>query len=248
MGNFIKWIGGTLGWAAGGPIGAIIGFAIGSLIDTMQTGTPTFREYRRTDFNRPQTTRNDFYISLLTLSALVMKADDKVMRSELNFVKKFLTQQFGETEAGRQLQLLRQILEQEFEPEGVAQQVRHYMEYPSRLQLLHYLYGVAAADGYVSPPEAEMISRIALGMGIRAADASSVQAMFVKDTGAAYRILELQTNSTDDEVKVAYRKMAMKYHPDKVAHLGEEVQKAANAKFRELNEAYETIKKERGMA
>ena len=71
--------------------------------------------------------------------------------------------------------------------------------------------------------------------------------MFVKDTGSAYKILEISPDASDEEVKKAYRELAKKYHPDKVAHLGEEVKRAAEEKFTRLNAAYEAIKEERGM-
>ena len=60
-------------------------------------------------------------------------------------------------------------------------------------------------------------------------------------------VLGISPSATDDEVRTAYRKMAMKNHPDKVATLGPDVQKAAAEKFRQVQEAYESIKKERGM-
>jgi DnaJ like chaperone protein len=71
--------------------------------------------------------------------------------------------------------------------------------------------------------------------------------MFVKDTDSAYKILEIEPNATNEEVKKAYKKMAVKYHPDKVSHLGEDVRKAAEEKFQNLNAAYNEIKKQRGI-
>jgi DnaJ like chaperone protein len=84
-------------------------------------------------------------------------------------------------------------------------------------------------------------------MGISEKDFESIKAMFFKDTKSAYKILEITPDASDEELKKAYRKMAIKYHPDKVSHLGEDVQKAAKEKFQQLNAAYEAIKKERGL-
>jgi len=247
MAKFLKWLGGGIGWAAGGPIGAILGFALGSMIDGMQSGKYEYQPHTRPNFNKPQTTQNDFIISLLMLSASVMKSDQRVLRSELDFVKRFLLQQFGEAESERQLLILRELLKQEYDLHQVGRQIKQYMEYPSRLQLMHFLFGLAAADAQVHAAEMQVITNISMILGIQRSDFESIKAMFVKDTTSAYRILEVTPDATEEELKKAYRKMALKYHPDRVAHLGEDVQKSANAKFQELNSAYEQIKKERGI-
>ena len=117
-----------------------------------------------------------------------------------------------------------------------------------RLQLLHYLFGLAKSDGQVDGLEATAIRRIALDLGISEKDYESIQAMFYKDVAHAYKVLEIDHTASDDEIKKAYRRMAVKYHPDKVRDLGEAHQKAAQEKFIKVQEAYEAIKKERGMA
>ena len=117
----------------------------------------------------------------------------------------------------------------------------------SRLQLLHFLYGVSQADGKVRPEEVRVIEEIAGYLGISSEDMTSIRNMFYADTNSAYKILEVDPSVSDDEVKKAYRKMANKYHPDKVAYLGEDIRKAAGEKFRKVKDAYETIKKDRGM-
>jgi len=247
MAKFLKWLGGGIGWAAGGPIGALLGFALGSMIDGMQSGVYEYEPQQRTNFNTPQTTPNDFILSLLILASVVMKSDQKILKSELDFVKRFLLQQFGESEAERQLLILRELIKKEYDLQQVGLQIKQYMEYPSRLQLMHFLFGLAAADAQVHTTELELISRIAGILGISNSDFESIKAMFVKDTTSAYRVLEITPDASDDELKKAYRRMALKYHPDRLAHLGEDVQKAANTKFQELSAAYDKIKKERGI-
>ena len=234
-----KWIGGGLGWAFGGPIGAILGFAFGSMFDGMQSGK---YEYR------PGTTqRGDFNVSLLILSAAVMKADNRVTKSELEYVKAFLIRQFGPQTGQEQLMALREILKQDFNVGDVSRQIGHYMDYSSRLQLLHYLFGLSGADGHTHPKEVDLIEVIASYLGIRKPDLNSIKAMFVKDVNSAYQILEITPDANEEEIKKAYRKMAVKYHPDKVAHLGDDVKKAATDKFQEVQAAYEEIKKQRGI-
>lgn len=243
MTEYAKWIGGGLGWVLGGPIGAVLGFIFGSMFGSMQSGE---FEYSTTE-QKPPTQAGDFSISLLILSAAVMKADGKVVKSELDFVKKFLLQYFSENDAKQKLLLLKEFLNQALDLTGICSQIRRFMSYAEKLQLLHYLFGVALADGHEHPNEIAIIHQISGLIGVAESDLKSIQSMFIKDTGYAYRVLDVSPDATDEEVKKSYRKMALKYHPDKVAHLGEEIQKAAKEKFQELNAAYETIKKQRGM-
>jgi DnaJ like chaperone protein len=246
MTKYGKWVGGGLGWAIGGPIGALLGFAIGTMFDQtriemVKSDGPAGQPYRH------HTTTSDFTMSLLVLSAAVMKADGKVLKSELDYVKTFLSRQFRDSEVQRLLPMLRDILNKEIQVRQVCEQIRYNMEHPLRLQLLHYLFGIAKADGHVSDVEAKLISDISGYLGINEKDHASIQAMFYKDTNAAYKILEIEENATDADVKKAYRHMATKYHPDKLNHLGEDIKKAATEKFQKVQDAYETIKKQRGM-
>ncbi len=246
MKKYAKWIGGGLGWAFGGPIGAILGFAVGSMIDGTSSATgdgPRTARARRTSYG--YTTANDFVISLLVLTAAVMKADGKVVKSELDYVKKFLITQFGERKAQDQILLLRDILNQNTDVRAVCLQIKQNMEHPLRLQLLHYIFGLAAADGKLDITEVRVIENIASYLGISSKDYLSIRAMFGHDTQSAYNILEIDESADEKTVKKAYRKMATKYHPDKVSHLGDEFQRAAKEKFQKVQEAYETIKKQR---
>ena len=116
-----------------------------------------------------------------------------------------------------------------------------------RVQLLHYMFGIAKADGDVSPSEINVISRIADMLGVSRQDFESVKNMFYRNVDSDYKVLGVETDATDEEVKKAYRKMAIKFHPDKVAQMGEEYQKGAKEKFQKIQESYEAIKKRRGM-
>ncbi len=248
MGKYGKWIGGGLGWALGGPIGGILGFALGSIVDGMQAGKYAYDQASSTKGERVRrTTGGDFAVSLVVLSAAIMKADGKVVKAELDYVKSFFFRQFGKERAEQYLLLLRDTLKQSINLLEVCVQIRNNMDYASRLQLLHYLFGIAMADGVGHQDELSVIEQAAHHLGIRHREFLSVKAMFVKDVDAAYKILEISSDATDEEVKKAYRRMAVKYHPDKVSHLGEEVQKAAKEKFQKLNEAYLNIKKQRGI-
>lgn len=236
-GRYAKWVGGGLGFVFGGPIGAILGVALGSMLDGMESGKYAYRG----------TPRGDFALSLLVLSAAVMKADQKIMKSELDYVRSFFLRQFGPDEGSRLISMLREILKQDINVPEVSTQVGQYMDYSVKLQMLHYLFGIASSDALYHPDEVQVIENISQYMGISQADYQSVKAMFVKNPGWAYDVLEITSSATNEEVKKAYRELAKKHHPDKVGHLGEDVRRAATEKFQKINAAYEEVKKQRGM-
>ncbi len=238
MSQWNKWIAGALGWAMGGPIGGIIGFALGAI---SEDATKNYKG------GTAAALPNDFSAALLVLCAAVMKADNQLMKTELDFIKQFFIRQFGVEATKQRMLLLREILKQPIPLAEVCEQIKHNIDSSSRLQLLHLLFGIAAADGQVNEDEIKLLKEIAWRTGINERDYMSLQNMFVRDTDSSYKILEIEKASTEEEVKKAYRRMAMKYHPDKVHHLGPEYQKDAQEKFKKINEAYEQIKKERGM-
>lgn len=247
MGFFTKLILTGLGWAFGGPIGGIIGYALGSLFSS--NNPRVIRSEVNEHFGNTEEKR-DFNVSLLVLSAAVMKADGGVKKSELDYVKRFFLQNFGQARAENYIKMLRDILDKDYNIYDVSRQVGQHMDYSTRLQLLHYLFGIAAADGDVTTPECDVIHTISMYMGVSEMDYQSIKAMFVKEVNAsenAYKILGIDPSATDEEVKKAYREMAKKNHPDLVSNLGEEVHEAAEKKFQEINQAYETIKKQRGL-
>ena len=238
-----KWIGGFLGWVALGPIGGLLGFLFGSAFD----GLSGVKVETHTAYS-PSEQRNSFLVSLLVLSAAVIKADGKTLQSELDYVKDFVRRNFGDAAVPEAMRMLNEFTRQDVNIYSVGPQIARFMNYSQRLQLFHYLAQLAMADGQFDKKEKSVLEAIGATIGLGGADINSVIAMFYKETSSAYTVLEVSPSATDDEVRAAYRKMAMKNHPDKVATLGPDVQKAAAEKFRQVQEAYEAIKKERGMA
>ena len=241
MGMFGKWLGGGLGFAMGGPIGGLLGFILGSVIDST-TDQPSDYPSRST-----RTAQGDFGMSLLVLVAAVMKADGAVVKSELDFVKQFFVRQFGSESAKEAVLLLKDILKQDIQVRDICVQISRNMDYSSRLQLLHLLFNVSLADGKINKSEIDLIEKMSGALGINSSDFISIRNMFIPETDSSYKILEIEPSATNDDVKKAYRKMAMKYHPDKVSHLGDDFRKSADEKFKKVNEAYEKIKKERNL-
>lgn len=242
-----KWLTGGLGWAFGGPIGGLLGFMLGALIDEAAVDDPPRVEGKKGG-QQQRTRQGDFGVSLVILTAAMMKADGKVLKSELDYVRGFFVRSFGEGKAQELILLLREMLKQDFNLREVCMQIRMYMNYAERLQLVHFLSGLAAADGDVNASETDTLNKIRYYLGVNQNDYHSVKATYKHTIESDYEVLEITATATDDEVKKAYRRMAIKYHPDKVAHLGEDVQKGAKEKFQRLNQAYENVKKYRGIS
>lgn len=279
-----KWIGGVLGFITAGPLGALAGFALGSLFDhgldevnrdgENQQYSSAYDAYsgqsnqqgRGNAYNRQQQTayegqRNSFMFSLLVLSSYIINADGKIMHSEMEVVRRFLRQNFGEAAQQQGEEILLKLFEQQ-KRMGMTEyrtviydscrQIRANMLYEQRLQLLNFLVIIAQADGIVVPEEIQVLKEVAIHMGLTAQD---VDQMLNLQSGAstssslddAYRVLGISPSATNEEIKAAYRKMALKHHPDKVATLGEDVRKAAEKKFQEINDAKDRIYKARGI-
>lgn len=241
MANYSKWIAGGIGWAFGGPIGAIIGFAIGSMLDGASN------DNRLGPGSEQPSGRGDFNVSLLVLSAAVMKANGKVKKSELEYVKQFLVGQFEAQHAKELLIALRDMLDKPIPLNQVTAQISMNMASAMRLQLMQYLFGIAKADGIVDQRELKLLQQISNGLRLSSADFNSLKSMFYADSASHYDVLNLKKTASETEIKKAYRKLAVEYHPDKVMNLGEEYQKAAKEKFQKVQEAYEQIKLERGI-
>ncbi len=244
MAKFVKWLGAGLGWAFGGPIGAILGYALGSAFQGVSEND--INEFHKSREGETGTQSGDFEVALLILSSTVIKADGKILQSELDYVRGYFVQMYGKDRANQSFKLFKEIINnQDVSIRQVSMQIAHHMDHASRLQLIHFLFGIAKADGHVSTEEVAIIKTIAGYLYVNQNDFSSIKAMFIDDTESYYKILEVSKSSSPDEIKKAYRKMARKYHPDKVQHLGEEHMAGAKEKFQKVQEAYEKIKLEK---
>ncbi len=251
-----KWLGTSLGWAFGGPIGAFIGYVLGSAVDSAidpeQKKIPynkkRTQQQRKTRVKKQNTTQpGDFELSFLILAAVVIKADNKVDQRELDYVRRHFIKIYGSKRAEKAFKLFNGIMKKKVATTTVCAQIREHMDHASRLQLIHFLFGISKSDGHVHDKEVEEIRKIAGYLYVSERDFKSIKAMFYDATKSAYEILEISANATDDEVKKAYRKMVKKHHPDKLQHLGVEHVKIAQEKFQKIQKAYEIIQKKRGL-
>ena len=162
--------------------------------------------------------------------------------------KSFLKRNLSRQQAQVFIKMFQEILKQEYSTAEVCRQIQRSMDHPSRLELMHVLFGLSASDGEIHPEEVRVIHTISGYLNISNKDYESIKAIFIKDIDSTYKILEIDPSVSDNDVKKAYRKMAVKYHPDKVAHLGKEIQKTAEEKFKAVSDAYSEIKKQRKMS
>ncbi|MGN0068999.1 MAG: TerB family tellurite resistance protein [Prevotella sp.] len=264
-----KWIGGFLGFVYGGPLGTLAGFALGWLFDKSVESDSSTDNYNNREYddgynqrsygqNSFEAQRNSFLFSLLVLAAHIIKADGKVMHSEMEFLRRFLRQNFGEVAVKEGEEIILKLFDHQ-KRLGIYQwrsvirdccgQMARNMDYPQRLQLLNFLMLIAKADGNMPAEELEALREVATNLGIAPDDLTAM--LNLQEGGnsleAAYAVLGIVPEATDEEVKAAYRKMALKHHPDRVATLGEDIKKAAEQKFKEINDAKERIYKSRGL-
>lgn len=233
-------------------MGAMIGFVIGSVIDNfmvakVKTGKgQTIFDYYQQHAARPQ---EDFATMLMALSASVMKADGRPLKAELEYIKAFFAQQFGPQYSATHLQTLKQFLDAPSIPlEEICNDINMRTTVEVRIQLMHYLFGIAKSDGHVADAEISVLKRISNLLQIPSSDFDSLKNMFYRDVNSDYHMLGIEPTATEEEIKKAYRQMAVRYHPDKVIHMGEEFQKGAKEKFQKIQDAYESIKKSRGIS
>ncbi len=253
---YAKWIGGFLGLLHGGPLGALAGFALGALFDSMIGSGKKSQDSAEEAARQMYGQRNGFLFSLMVLAMHVIDADGKVMHSEMEYMRHFLRKNFG-LEAERQgEQILLHLKEQkrqmgkeawDAQIVAVGRQIGSVMPREQRLQLLAMLCEVAKADGVVSQEEREALRGICVAMGLEAGTADQMMGLGGQSVNEAYQVLGLTPEATDDEVRRAYKKMALENHPDRVASLGEDIRQAAERKFQEINDAKERIYKARGM-
>lgn len=248
-----KWIAGSLGWITLGPLGGILGFLIGAMLDSAADAPPDTQGFSG---NTDQGNRNSFLLTMLVLSAYIIRADGRVMHSEMELVRNFLRDNFGEQAKLQGNDILLKILEEEKRQgrEGFRRTIRQacfeasqHLDYGGRLQLMNFLVMIAQADGSVDQTEIEALKEVAGWMQVPESEVESMLHLGGKTTDDDYKVLGVSPQATDEELKKAYRKLALEHHPDRVAKLGDDVRRAAEKKFQEINAARERIWKARGL-
>ena len=230
-----KWVGIGAGWFLAGPIGAIIGYYIG-----------------KNFFDGKNDQAKAYELSLLILSSLVIKSDGKIVKAELAYVKKFFVNTFGVQKANKYFEVFNKLNKQSLSSQlrPVCLQLNSCINHASRLQIIHFLFGVSASDNEIHDSEIKLINKIAGYLNINQYDFESIKSMFLAEGSTNsldkwFAILEIDKNASDVEIKKAHRKMVIKYHPDKLQGVSDDIVKLAEDKFLLVQQAYENIMKSR---
>ena len=276
IGGFIGWMaGGPLGALAGYLLGSLFDTMLdgvntsdnsgtwgpGTERDSQQRRQQSYQDFREAytrayQQRQQQGQRNSFLFSLLVLASYIIKADGRAMHSEMELVRQMLRQNFGDAAVSQGNDILNKLFDEQ-KREGWQQfkqtvrqccsQINLQMDHSQRLQLLNFLVMVAQADGSVPQSEITALKECAQWMGLSASEVDSMLHLEGNTLEDAYKVLGVSPSATDAEVKKAYRRLALEHHPDKVAALGEDVRRAAEKKFQEINAAKERIWKARGL-
>lgn len=245
-----------MGYIAMGPLGALAGFFIGGLFDRNSEDTAAADPQSDTYYEGQ---RNSFLFSLLVMASYIIRADRRIMHSEMEFVRQFLRRRFGEGAVVEGEQILLKLFDEakkmdETSPGGYqkmiidcGQQIAANLSYEQRLQLLSFLVQIAQSDGKVCPEEIAALKEVVQAMELAPQELDSLLHLRGDSLEEAYQVLEVAPSATDEEVKAAYRRLALKHHPDRVATLGEDIRRAAEEKFQQINNAKEKIYKARGL-
>ncbi len=265
-----KIIGGTVGLVLGGPLGLVAGAAFGHMIDRSSDTVEQQRGgERKSSFgffnqqgagmafggNSQYQAQLVFFVGTFSMLAKLAKADGTVSEPERRKVQEFIEQDLRLVGESRDAAI--RIFETALREGGTFEEFafQYYQQFSHDRNMLELaidiLYRVGMADGSLTNAEQKLIYS---AVHIFRLPESVIETLRTKYSGTGsskkktYAVLGVSPSAGDEEIKRAYRKMVSEYHPDKIASKGlpDEFISFAHEKFRDIQEAYETIRKERG--
>jgi DnaJ like chaperone protein len=250
MGFLGKLIGGTIGFAMAGPLGAIAGAALGHAFDT---GGQTYYTTERARLSAGEEAQFTFFVAAFSMLAKLVKADGRVSKEEIDAVENFMVYDLNLNPESKRLatNIFHTAIDSQDNFNAFAGQF--YSQFRSQYQMLDLmidiLLRVSVADGKLSANEEKLILSAVRIFNFNDEKYRKLKSKYIKEFDRYYAILGCDKNDSVEDIKKQYRKLVSDYHPDKIASKGlpEEFTKFANDKFREIQEAYEVIKKEKGI-
>ncbi len=254
-----KVVGGLLGLAFGGPVGAALGVIVGHAHDTQPDGNPKiWQNMRSSPADFPGNTQQSaFTMGVIVLGAKMAKADGRVTREEIEAFKRvFRVPERQEASVGA---LFDKAVRSNDGIEPYAFHLAHiFRNNPAVLEeILSGLFAIAAADyAGLSPAELRFLQRVAVIFDFGTEDFMRIAARSgvhiahkTKPRDESYAILGLREEASAEEIKIAYRALIREHHPDKLMAQGvpPEFIATANEKMKRINAAYDAVCRERGI-
>ena len=238
-----KIIGGTTGFALGGPLGAIIGMMIGGSYDR------SARKFSSSNQISQQQKKNVFALCIIVLSAKIAKADGQVTKEEIyTFKEKFNIQAEEMSEVSK---IFNEAKKSSFGFKNIADQVGNLFSDNKVLleQLLNNLFYIAEADGLTSSNEVEVLRSISQSFHFNETDFQRIfHSRLNNKESDPYKILGVTREDSDNNIRKKWIELSKEHHPDYLIAKGmpKEFIKEANKELSSINLAYDKIKELRG--
>ena len=239
-----KIIGGTTGFALGGPLGAIIGIMIGGSFDR------SARKLSSSNQISQQQKQNVFALCIIVLSAKIAKADGQVTKEEIyTFKEKFNIQAEEMSEVSK---IFNEAKKSSFGFKNIADQVGNLFSDNKVLleQLLNNLFYIAEADGLTSINELEVLKSISQSFHFNETDFQRIfHSRLNNKESDPYKILGVTREDSDNNIRKKWIKLSKEHHPDYLIAKGmpKEFIKEANKELSSINLAYDKIKELRDL-
>ena len=236
MAKYEKWLGASLGWMlTGNPIGGLLGFLAGTLVqgDNKDYGQPVVKGV------------SEFEVNLMVLASHLIKVDRFITNTEIDFAERFLNTHFDPAYAEQRNDILRHCLHKEYDLNAACGQIRLYSQPGTRVQVVRFLIDLAQCDGAMTERENYFVFRIAGYLNVNDLEYKKLRIEHTYHTETVYEILGVTETMSFAEIRTTYRRLVLKYHPDRNKDVSEAEKKKLAQKFQQVQEAYEKIKKER---
>lgn len=235
MARYEKWLGAGIGWIAAGPLGGLLGFAAGKTLE------PDTHQYQNT------ANTSAFETNLIVLAAAIIMADGDAGNEELDFAREFFKTHFNPEHIDEKMAILNHCLRKTYDMRKACDDLRNSSQPSTRYQVVTFLYELALSDGTLSQPESTLLFIIAGWLNVNDVDFRKIKASFENyEQQNLYALLGVSPNASFEDIKAAYRRAVLEYHPDRNAGLNATEQKAKAERFLRVQEAYNKIRSDRG--
>lgn len=254
--SYIKWVFMVIGAIKFKWLGAFLGFFTGLYIENILTNG--VKHYFNSGNDENAYTRSITFTSyqnnLLILIAAILRSNQVITKAQSFYILKYFFRQFGERNGKALYQKLKETIRLDLDLQTATVFMASTTNRDGKIQIITFLFGIAFIDNILLPNEKTVLENIARAIGLTQNDFESIisqakqRKTFVSTTkyvsvSSHYNVLGIKENSSNDEIKKAYRKLVLEYHPDRTKL----DPKIAAQKFQEVQEAYDKIREVKGL-